>query len=87
MAYRIEIKRSAAKEIAALPEREQRRVVRAIEGLAAEPRPAGGRKLVGGQEAYRLRIGDYRIVYRIADRVLTVFVVRVRHRRGVYRRR
>ena len=86
MAWRIEIKASAAKEIAALPRREQRRVVRAIESLADDPRPAGARKLVGGEDAYRVRAGDYRIIYQILDKVLVVHVVRVGHRRDVYPR-
>ena len=87
MAYRIEVNKSADKEIAALPKREQRRVVSAIEALAGDPRPEGIRKLTGTEDAYRLRVGDYRIVYQIADNVLTVFVVRVGHRKDVYRRR
>jgi len=61
-------------------------VVSAIEGLAVHPRPEGVRKLAGG-EGYRLRVGNCRIIYTIVDRVLTVFVVRVRHRKDVYRRR
>ncbi len=87
MAYRIEVNKSAEKEIAALPKREQRRVVSAIKALADDPRPGGVRKLAGAEDAYRLRVGDYRIVYQIADNVLTVFVVRVGHRKDVYRRR
>ena len=87
MAYRIEVNKSARKEIAALPKREQRRVVSAIEALSDDPRPEGVRKLTGTEDAYRLRVGDYRIVYQIADNVLTVFVVRVGHRKDVYRRR
>ncbi len=87
MAYRVEIKRSAVKEIAALPKREQRRVVSAIAALADDPRPDGVRKLVGSENAYRVRVGDYGIVYQIFDDVLSVHVVRVGHRRDVYRRR
>ena len=87
MAYRIEVSKSAGKEIAALPKRGQRRVVSAIEALADNPRPRGIRKITGTEDAYRLRVGDYRIVYQIADNVLTVFVVRVGHRKDVYRRR
>jgi len=87
MAYRVEIKGSAVKEIAALPKREQRRVVSAIEALSGDPRPEGVRKLTGIEDAYRLRVGDYRVVYQISDDVLTVFVVRVGHRKDVYRRK
>lgn len=87
MAYRVEIKASAVKEIAALPGREQRRVIRAIESLAAAPRPPGARKLSGSEDVYRVRVGDYRIIYQVFDKVLVVQVVRVGHRRDVYRRR
>ncbi len=85
--YRIEVKASAIKEIAALPRREQRRLIAAIEALGADPRPEGVRKLTGYKDAYRVRVGDYRVVYVVRDDVLTVFVVRVGHRRDVYRRR
>jgi len=87
MAYRVEIANSARKELAALPKRDLRRVARAIDALAKAPRPAGCVKLSGAQDAYRIRAGDYRIIYRIADRVLTICVVRVGHRRDVYRRK
>ena len=87
MPYRVEVKKSAVKEIAALPRRDQRRVVRAIDALADEPRPEGVRKLTGAEDVYRIRVGDYRIIYQIADNVLTVLVVRVGHRKDVYRRK
>ena len=86
MRYRIEIKKSARKEIARLPRREQRRVLGAIAALVSEPRPQGVRKIVGDEKAYRIRVRDYRVVYRIAERVLIVFVIRVGHRKDVYRR-
>ena len=86
MAYQIKIKRSATKEIAGLAKRDQRRVVAAIEALASDPRPAGVRKLTDSDDSYRLRVGDYRVVYKIADNVLVVFVIRVGHRKEVYRR-
>jgi len=87
MAYQVEIKASAVREIAALPKREQRRVVATIEGLADAPRPEGVRKLTGVDNTYRVRVGDYRIVYQIRDDVLIVFIVRVGHRKDVYRRK
>ena len=86
MRYCIEIKKSAQKEIARLPRRERRRVLGAIAALAYEPRPQEVRKIVGAEEAYRIRVGDYRVVYQIAKRVLIVFVIRVGHRKDVYRR-
>ena len=83
--YRIEIRRSAAKEIRAIGRKNDRqRVVDRIGALADDPRPAGCTKL-SGQEAYRVRQGKYRIVYTVADDVLVVEVVKVGHRRDVYR--
>lgn len=83
--YRIEIKRSAAKEIRAIGRKKERqRVVARIEALADDPRPPGCTKL-SGREAYRIRQGAYRIVYTVADDVLLVEVVKVGNRRDVYR--
>lgn len=83
--YRIEIKRSAAKEIRAISlKKDRQRVVARIEALAEDPRPPGCTKLAG-QEAYRVRQGTYRIVYTVADDLLVVEVVRVGNRRDVYR--
>ena len=83
--YRIEIKRSAAKEIEAIGRlRDRQRVVARIMRLAEDPRPPGCTKLTG-EEAYRIRQGDYRMVYTIADDVLVVEVIRVGHQREVYR--
>lgn len=80
----IEIKQSAAREIEALPLRDRRQVVERIERLANDPRPRGCEKLAGG-ERYRVRQGDYRVVYTIEDALLVVWVVKVGHRRDVYR--
>ena len=82
--YKILIKRSAAKELEAVPPRDRRRLVTRIEALAANPRPAGAQKL-SGEDKYRMRQGDYRILYEIVDEDLIVTVVRVGHRRDVYR--
>ena len=57
----------------------------AIDGLARQPRPAGCTKLIGADDAYRIRVGDYRIVYQIMDRVLIVWIIRIAHRKDVYR--
>ena len=83
--YSLEIKRSAVKELAALPRRDRARIVTRIQALAHEPRPAGCEKL-SGQERYRIRQGDYRVLYEIRDEVLVVTVVRIGHRRAVYRK-
>ena len=82
--YRIEIKRSAAKEIEHLPRRDIQAVMAKIHALADDPRPHGCQKL-SGQVKYRVRCGDYRILYTIEDGILMVLVVMVGHRKDVYR--
>jgi len=83
--YSVLIKRSATKEIEALPPKDRQRVVTKIQALANNPRPPGCEKL-SGDEKYRLRQGDYRILYEIVDRALIVTVVKVGNRRDVYHR-
>ena len=82
--YRLEIKRSAVKEIADLPKADCRRVVAKIELLARDPRPHGCEKL-SGAEKYRVRQGDYRILYEIEDSAQSVTIVKVANRREIYR--
>ena len=82
--YRIEVKRSAAKELEVLPVKDRRRIVSKIGALVNNPRPAGCEKL-SGREKYRLRQGAYRILYAIDDDRQLVTVVKVGHRRDVYR--
>lgn len=82
--YSLEIKRSAAKELAQLPLKDRGRVIARIEMLAEDPRPVGAEKL-SGLERYRVRQGDYRILYEIEDEVLRIIVVRIGPRREVYR--
>lgn len=82
--YSVRIKRSAAKELEAVPIRDRKRIVRRIEDLATEPRPPGSEKL-SGEDKYRLRQGDYRILYEILDQELIVTVVKIGNRRDVYR--
>jgi mRNA interferase RelE/StbE len=82
--YRLEVKRTAAKEIADLPKADCRRVVAKIQLLARDPRPHGCEKL-SGAEKYRVRQGDYRILYEIDDSAKAVTVVKIGHRREIYR--
>ena len=82
--YRLQIKRSAAKELEALPRKARRRIVERIRALVDTRRPPGCEKL-SGQERYRIRQGNYRIVYSIEESELIVWVVKVGHRREVYR--
>ncbi|HLB13487.1 MAG TPA: type II toxin-antitoxin system RelE/ParE family toxin [Burkholderiales bacterium] len=84
--YRLAVKASAAKELDAVePKRLRQRLVAAIADLADNPRPAGCEKLAGAEDAYRIRQGDYRAVYAIDDSARVVLVVKVGHRREVYR--
>ena len=84
--YRVLIKASAAKEIEAVdPKKDRQRIVAAIRSLADDPRRAGCEKLAGEDDPYRIRVGRYRIIYSIGDDKLLVFVVRVGHRKDVYR--
>jgi mRNA interferase RelE/StbE len=83
--YSLRIKKSAIKDLEAIPTKtDRRRIVKRIESLADDPRPRGVQKL-SGKERYRIRQGRYRILYSIRDRDLIVYVVRIGHRKSVYR--
>ena len=83
--YTVSFRRSAEKDLRRLDATVQRRALRAIDGLAREPRPPGCRKLVGSEDAFRIRIGDYRVIYTVGDAVCIVTIESVRHRREAYR--
>jgi mRNA interferase RelE/StbE len=84
--YRLGIKQSAAREIEGISRRRDRqRIVRRIQALAEDPRPAGCEKLAGQEGRYRIRQGSYRVVYSVDDHSRVVEVIRVGHRREVYR--
>lgn len=82
--YEIRIKREAEKEIRSLPQPDIRRIIKKIQGLAENPRPLGCDKLKG-EEGYRIRQGDYRIVYLINDSEKILRILRIGHRKEVYR--
>lgn len=83
-AYKVYFKESVEKDLNAIPKKDLKKILRRIATLAQNPRPAGHEKLTG-QERYRVRQGRYRIVYSIQDEVLAVWIVRVGHRKDVYR--
>jgi mRNA interferase RelE/StbE len=85
MTYRIAVTPAAARQLRKLDPAARRRVQAAVELLAQEPRPARAKKLVGGDREWRVRTGDYRIVYEIHDQVLLVLGLAVGHRRDIYR--
>jgi mRNA interferase RelE/StbE len=83
--YTVELRPSARRELLKHPRHDQLRLIRAMDALAANPRPKGVKKLTGLDNLYRIRAGDYRIVYQIRDDRLIVLVVRIGHRKDVYR--
>ena len=84
MSFRVEIKRTAEKELANLTQEAQQRIAKALMRLVEQPFPAGFKKLKGSTD-YRIRIGDYRILYTVDTRGKSVFVFAIGHRREVYR--
>jgi len=83
--YKIEIKKSAVRELNRLPKKDLKPVISRIKALADNPRPPNSKKLCA-DEKYRIRQGNYRILYEIADRILIVYVVKIAHRKEAYRK-
>ena len=81
--YRLVFKQSVVKDLRKIPNKDVQRILQRIDGLADDPRPVGVEKLTG-DEKYRIRQGNYRILYAIDDDVITVTIVKVGHRRDVY---
>jgi mRNA interferase RelE/StbE len=84
--YSIAWKRSAAQELKKLPREVVGRIVKAVEQLSTEPYPSGVRKLLGAEHSYRIRVGDYRIIYSVMASALVIEIIRVGHRRDIYNR-
>lgn len=91
MGYKIVITESAAKELKRIPAKMQDRIFEKIEGLVEEPKPNGHKKLKNFdmpgsdyEDYYRIRVGDYRVIYAIEDAEITIFVMKVAHRKNVY---
>lgn len=82
--YRVALKSSAQKELFRLPDPASARIFQKIKALGADPRPNGCKKLIGGRNLWRIRIGDYRVIYIIYDEIKKVEVTRIAHRREVY---
>lgn len=83
--YQVELARSAEKDLRRIDRSRVASLFAAVEGLAEDPRPHGCKKLAGADRTYRIRVGEYRVLYEIEDDVLVVLVIRVAHRREVYR--
>ncbi len=84
MAYSIQFVPSARKAIDSLPKGMRDRIAKKIDALALDPFPPGSRKLTG-DKAFRIRVGDYRVIYDVTHKVLVILVLRVAHRKDVYR--
>ena len=83
MKYKLFIERAANKELSKISHKEQTRIINAIKNLSDNPRPAGVKKLTG-KDAWRIRIGSYRIIYEIQDDNLVILVVHIGHRKDIY---
>jgi len=84
--YRIEFAPAAVRQLRSLPAKMQVRIRTRVEALGSDPRPAGCSKLTGADDIYRVRIGDYRLLYQVRDDVLFVLVLSVRKRGDVYKK-
>ena len=82
--FEVRVKASAEKDLSKIPRPEQQRIASAMSALSANPRPTGCKKLVNA-EFWRIRVGQYRVVYSIEDKILVIEVVRIAHRKEVYR--
>jgi mRNA interferase RelE/StbE len=85
MTYQVSLTPSAVRQLKKLPPTIQPLIWQALESLALDPRPDGVVKMKGEESTYRVRLGDYRIVYEIQDRELCILVIKVGHRRDIYR--
>jgi len=83
--FEIRISRMAERQLRKLPSEARDRVVRAVRALAGDPVPRGSRRLIGYDDVFRIRIGPYRVLYSVAASTLTILVLKIGHRRVVYR--
>jgi mRNA interferase RelE/StbE len=83
--YKIEWRKPTRKDFRFIPEADAKRIIAAVELLASNPYPLGCSKLTGSHCAYRIRVGDYRIIYEVWETTLIVEIIKVGHRRDVYR--
>lgn len=83
--YRIQWKPSAVKELRKLDRQVIPRIVKAVESLSSNPFPSGVRKLYSSEHSYHIRVGDYRIIYSVSESNLVIEIIRVRHRKDIYR--
>lgn len=85
MSYRIEVKPSAAKSLQKVPKPERKRIIEKIDGLAQGPPDPAQTKMKGNNPFHRVRVGDYRVIYEIQEDVLLILILKIGHRKDVYR--
>lgn len=83
--YRIEVAKTAERQLRRLEERDQLRILRALTSLSAEPHPPGCRKMSGHEDLYRIRVGLFRVIYQIDDDRIIITVLKLGHRKDIYR--
>jgi mRNA interferase RelE/StbE len=83
--YEILLERSAERDLKKLPKRKFDRIVLGIKSLAQNPKPHGTRKIIGSRNDWRIRVGDYRVIYEIDEEGRAIKIMRIRHRREAYR--
>ena len=86
MTYRVEFAKSAAKALLSIPKRDQKKIAKKIESLATDPPDPVTTKMKGDNPFHRVRIGDYRIIYEIQNDILLILILKIGHRKDVYRR-
>lgn len=83
--YKIVWKKSALKDLYKIRKEAISRIIKAVELLTSNPFPSGVKKLSGSERTYRLRVGNYRVIYEVDENILTIQIIRVRHRKSAYR--
>ena len=84
--YKLKWKRSATKELKKLSKENRKKIIRIVENLTEDPFVGNFRKLVNSKNSYRIRVGNYRVIYKIVKQQLVIEILRVRHRKDAYRR-
>ncbi len=83
--FEIEYTKAARKDLRKLDQVPRARIGEAIDSLASDPHPPGSRKMIGSEALFRIRVGDYRVIYEVRNEVLTIFIIKIGHRQNIYR--
>ncbi len=84
MSYRVDLRPTVLKKLKSIPKNEAKKISKKIDSLEKNPKPYGYKKIKGGENLYRVRAGDYRILYEVHDNALTILVIRIGHRKEIY---